>query len=237
LGLGVSNHTWSALPPWGYQLMPGVDDLVRRYLLLIDRVHSLQRSNGLAAAVYTQLTDVETECNGFLTYDREILKIDPQQVFYTHTHPPLLLPEAEQGAYTWSYTTNPPAADWTLPEFEPAGWRSGEGGFGTQLGPGVIVNTVWNTDDIWLRREFVLPPAFTTPTRVVMYHDEDAEVYLNGVPAVRAPGYATAYQQFEIPAAAALALRAGRNVMAVHCHQTTGGQYIDVGLIDDAAAP
>lgn len=34
--------------------------------------------NGLSAIVYTQLSDVEDETNGLLTYDREILKIDPE---------------------------------------------------------------------------------------------------------------------------------------------------------------
>lgn len=32
--------------------------------------------NGLAAAVYTQLTDVESEINGLVTYDRKVVKID-----------------------------------------------------------------------------------------------------------------------------------------------------------------
>jgi hypothetical protein len=33
----------------------------------------------MAAFVYTQTTDVETECNGAITYDREIIKVDPEK--------------------------------------------------------------------------------------------------------------------------------------------------------------
>ena len=35
---------------------------------------------GLAAAVYTQLTDVEDEVNGFITFDRKVVKLDPKTV-------------------------------------------------------------------------------------------------------------------------------------------------------------
>ena len=34
-----------------------------------------QISKGLSATVYTQLTDVEDELNGLLTYDRKVVKI------------------------------------------------------------------------------------------------------------------------------------------------------------------
>ena len=35
---------------------------------------------GLSATVYTQVTDVEFEVNGILTYDREIVKIDEEVI-------------------------------------------------------------------------------------------------------------------------------------------------------------
>lgn len=233
LGLGVSNHTWNARQPWGYQLLPDAERLTGEYAILLDKVWGLQRSNGLAAAVYTQLTDVETECNGFLTYDREVLKMDTAKVRRANVHPPKLLPDARDGDFVWSYTTNAPPPNWMQPDGNVSGWQRGNAGFGTRKAPGAIVNTDWTTSDIWLRREFVLKADFQAPTLLAMYHDEDTEVYLNGVPAVSTSGYLISYKEFAIASEARRALHAGRNVIAVHCHQTTGGQYIDVGLLSD----
>jgi hypothetical protein len=57
------------------------------------------------------------------------------------------------------------------------------------------------------------------------------EIYLNGVLAVKLSGFITDYDEFEISKGAMIALQPGRNSIAVHCHQTTGGQGIDVGVL------
>ena len=44
--------------------------------LYIKRLKPLIKSKGLAALVYTEVSDVEDELNGFLTYDREVNKVD-----------------------------------------------------------------------------------------------------------------------------------------------------------------
>ena len=44
------------------------------------------------------------------------------------------------------------------------------------------------------------------------------------------PGYTRDYVTIPLGEAGRAALKTGRNVIAVHCHQTTGGQFIDVGL-------
>ena len=64
-----------------------------------------------------------------------------------------------------------------------------------------------------------------------VHHDEDAEVYVNGVLAARVSGFTTEYVEVPLTAAGRKALKAGQNVIAIHCHQTGGGQYIDAGLV------
>ena len=104
-------------------------------------------------------------------------------------------------------------------------------GFGTQGTPGAVVRTVWNTSDIWIRREFTMPAGNYPGLRFWVHHDEDVEIYIDGIPAGSAPGYIADYDELLISPAARAALTPGRHVLAAHCHQTTGGQYIDVGLV------
>jgi hypothetical protein len=60
--------------------MASRDALTAQYVGLLRKVWELSDSPGLSAAVYTQITDVETECNGLMTYDREIIKPDAAKI-------------------------------------------------------------------------------------------------------------------------------------------------------------
>jgi hypothetical protein len=63
------------------------------------------------------------------------------------------------------------------------------------------------------------------------FHDEGCEIYLNGVLAGSATGYSTSYVLLDMTDAGRNALLTNAvNLIAVHCHQTTGGQNIDVGI-------
>jgi hypothetical protein len=132
----------------------------------------------------------------------------------------------------WRYTFAKPADDWFKSDFNASTWKSGPGGFGTAVTPGAVVRTEWKTDAIWMRREFTLPEGPFTDLQLQLHHDEDTDVYLNGVLALRLSGYTTGYRQAPISEEARKTLRPGVNVMAVSCRQTGGGQYIDVGLIE-----
>jgi hypothetical protein len=71
LGLPVAGHTWVE-KTWGYRGMPDASELTKKYCELLRKVYELKDTGGLNACVYTQTTDCETECNGLLTYDREL---------------------------------------------------------------------------------------------------------------------------------------------------------------------
>jgi beta-galactosidase/beta-glucuronidase len=74
LALRVPGHMWST-QAWGYKEAPERRQLLSSCIDLLNQAQSF-RDKGLSAAVYTQLTDVETEANGLLTYDRAVLKVD-----------------------------------------------------------------------------------------------------------------------------------------------------------------
>ena len=78
LGLPVDGHTWQD-KNWGYQSFKSNDSLLKRYNSLTDKLEELIKA-GLSAAVYTQTTDVEGEVNGFMTYDRKVMKMPIEEL-------------------------------------------------------------------------------------------------------------------------------------------------------------
>ena len=238
LGLPVRGHTWQSEKNWGYRSFADAESLTTAYIDLVAKLFPLIDEKGLSAAVHTQTTDVEIEVNGLLTYDRELVKMDLKRVAAANRgqFPPRpkvteLVPTALTERVAWRYTLEKPAEDWFKPGFDAGSWQEGRAGFGTRGTPGAIVRTEWKTPDIWLRREFALPTGKADDLHLLMHHDEDAEVYLNGVLAIKAPGFTADYERFEISPDARAALKPTGNVMAVHCHQTGGGQNIDAGIV------
>ena len=241
LGLGIDGHTWKK-EYWGYTGYTGRadrDELTAGYERLLQAAYQLRDTAGLSAAVYTQTTDVEVECNGLLTYDRKIIKPDMERVaavnqgdFSRLPIVKILVSTSEEKAAEWRYTFDKPADDWTKPGFDDAAWRKGPGGFGTAATPGAVVGTEWKTSDVWLRREITIPDGPFQKLSLRVHHDEDAEIYVNGVLAGKFSGFTTEYVEAPLTPEGAAALKPGKNTISVHCRQTGGGQFIDVGLVD-----
>jgi hypothetical protein len=239
LGMPTEGHMWSS-KNWGYKGVKTKDALTRQYVKLMMGAWQLRETSGLNAAIYTQLTDVETEANGLLTYDRAVIKVDLEKAAQANQgkatiqpDPPIawLTPDSEKDAQTWRYTTDKPADDWFKSDFDASAWKEGKGGFGTEMTPGAVVRTRWNSNDIWIRREFNVEALPKIPT-LMMHHDDAAEVYINGVLANKTGGYTASYEEFELTKEGKAALKTGKNIIAVHCRQNAGGQYIDAGIFD-----
>jgi hypothetical protein len=109
------------------------------------------------------------------------------------------------------------------------------GGFGSSGTPGGTIRTNWTTADIWMRQTFAVGDLSATDIdklELYVHHDEGCEIYINGVLAGSFTGYTSTYQLSSVSAAAKSALKVNSsNVIAIHCHQTGGGQYIDAGLL------
>ncbi|TVT53771.1 glycoside hydrolase family 2 [Amycolatopsis rhizosphaerae] len=76
LGLKVDGHQFDPSGSFAYEMEPDSATLTRRYAELQQRLKLVAQRCGVSAGVYTQTTDVEKEVNGFLTYDRQVKKMD-----------------------------------------------------------------------------------------------------------------------------------------------------------------
>jgi hypothetical protein len=238
---------WATEGGWGYGNGPGtIEEFYARYEGL---VHAQLDNPNLFGFCYTQLTDVEQEKNGLYFYDRRpkfdvkrLHAITSRQAAF-ETRGPSAPSPSERKLARWDvlvgaapdgnlcqpyrFITTAPPADWTRETFDESGW-------GTALPPfGTIAHqrTQWNTDQIWLRRSFDWDGADFTEAALVIFHDEDTEVYVNGQRIWSGGGFLTNYEIYSVTQAMKNALVKGRNQLAVHTRQTGGGQFIDLALL------
>lgn len=240
LALPIKDHLWQDDKNWGYQQFDSRETLFNRYRQL-NAAMAPMIAKGLSAAVYTQTTDVEIEVNGLMTYDREVIKFDVNRMALQnnmlHFTPPTyvdVVPTAQSTPVDWRYTNEKPVDGWEKPEFDDTSWALGKSGFGKEGTPCAVIGTPWTGNDIWLRRTVEIGAAdLANPALIslLMHHDDDVEVYVNGIAVLRLNRYTTDYQIFPLESElVAKAFRAGKNVIAVHCKQVRGNQYIDLGI-------
>jgi len=238
IGYKIAGHLWN--DGFGYIMANNEAEYLGLYDEYAEQLTMFKTNQGLSAAVYTEITDVEIEINGLMTYDR-LVKADAARINEANTkvikhdiYLTDLVPTSENEQQRWQYTTKTPASDWYLNTYNDSNWNSGIAGFGTTGTPGAVVRTIWNSSDIWIRRSVGIGDLSGVNTGNLMlniHHDEDCEVYINGVLAATATGWSTGYVLLPMNSSGQKALKSNSmNLIAVHCHQTGGGQYIDAGI-------
>ncbi|MEM7373596.1 MAG: sugar-binding domain-containing protein [Bacteroidota bacterium] len=187
LGLPVAGHLWWQKRNWGYRTYKSQDELYSNYKKIMGGLEGLL-SMGLSAAIYTQTSDVEGEVNGLMTYDRELVKFDPQMMrtFASNLYSfegkaQVWLPSSEYRPQLWRYTTEDPGSTWPGGRIDPMSWKSGNGPFGTGDNIALPKGTIWNEGDIWIHQSFQLDQ-LPSDLRAMVYHGvgTKAEIFLNG---------------------------------------------------------
>ena len=150
-----------------------------------------------------------------------------------------IVPMADAGAWQAEMTRRNPGAGWEKPDFDAAGWRRAEGAFGSP-DEYPSVRTRWNdtNSDIYVRRTIEISAEDVASDLYLVYsHDDIFELYINGEKVVdTGHSWKTGVVKRLDDSQKAL-LKPGKNVIAAHCHNTSGGAYLDFGLFKNVKKP
>jgi hypothetical protein len=142
-----------------------------------------------------------------------------------------ILPTADEQAYNCKYLMETPPADgWEKPGFDDTAWQTAAAPFGDSRNG---KDTRWTGKDIWLRRTFNLSELPQGKLILKIFHDDDAEVYVNGQRISRQRSANGDYEMINLNDEAKSKFKTGENILAVHCHNTGGGTFIDAGLSEE----
>lgn len=140
-----------------------------------------------------------------------------------------IIPLADHEVWDAVYTFDAPKGNWMDVSYSADGWKKGKAAFGTPENPKPSV--AWENGDIWVRRTFDWPADVAKEDLFIQYsHDDNVEVYLNGVK-VAVTGNGLDYNLLqEIPAELAETIKPTGNILAAHCRNNGGGAYLDFGI-------
>ena len=174
---------------WTLDFKKGVvkstDELIEKYKILLDDLFQLKKY-GLNAVVYTQISDVEDEISGWMTYDRKVSKLPEasfaalhQQFFKPTLTGKFILPLSMNEPQQWNYSFTTPSNDW-IKNSTNANLKLGTAPFGIENKNTPKVNTSWSTNSLFLNKEFTLV-SLPSKLSLVACNTGMTDVYINGV--------------------------------------------------------
>ncbi|MDB5247005.1 MAG: hypothetical protein JWQ40_1399 [Segetibacter sp.] len=140
-----------------------------------------------------------------------------------------IISTSETQAYSVKYTEEIPAGDWTSLSFSDTAWKTGAAPFGNRR----PANTRWRSKDIWVRRTFSLDDVKVNKLFLKINHDDNTEVFLNGDKIYNKHGWLNKFEYFPIDDNVKSKLKKENNVLAIHVTNTTGGQWLDAGIVEE----
>ncbi len=221
LGLPVEDHLWNpGMRNWGYRTYHSEEELYKEYKDLIQNMYPMI-NRGLSAAIYTQTTDVEGEVNGLMTYDREVVKIDPERIrelnemmYRKPGNSNVILSDSEAAEQDFSITSKKP----DMEKLEKIDLKKSKGP--VQLK---------KDDHIWAVRSFELEN-LTDNLQLRIYALGDVKVYINGeVVLDKFLRTKRHYDEINLSSHTS-ALKKGKNQIVVEVKDTRSDSDFDFGL-------
>lgn len=140
-------------------------------------------------------------------------------------------PMADATGWTGRYTRQKQQDGWQKPNFNDSSWQMGQAAWGS---PGLnFVRTEWKEEnsDLYVRREIDLSAADLSEDLMMIYsHDDVFELYINGTKVADTGEIWREGIRLPLTSELKKLLKPGKNLIAAHCHNTTGGAYTDFGL-------
>ena len=190
---------------------------------------------------YDKLTDGETR---HWTDDEKplegLLRVDGKVYRFMGAKEKTLLesivPMATEEPWAGLYTRTTPSDGWEKPDFDAKGWKEGKAAWGSDGLP--AVNTRWSAtnSDLFVRRTVDIKPADVQEDLYLVYsHDDVFEIFINGTKVATTGETWREGVKLHLDGELKGLLKPGKNVIAAHCHNTTGGAYTDFGVFKNVA--
>ncbi len=140
-----------------------------------------------------------------------------------------VLPASDEEAYACKYTETKPVAGWANVKYDDSNWQTGTAPFTDNK---TEAKTLWVSKDIWIRRKFDLDDLSIDRLMLKLIHDDNVEVYLNEERIFSKMGWTSDFELIPLADAIKAKLKKEDNVLAIHCANTAGGSWLDVGLVN-----
>lgn len=177
-------------------------------------------------------TNDEKPIEGLLTVDDKVYRWMGAERIVLKS----IAPMADEEAWEADYTRSVQRDGWQRPEFQPTDWRRGRAAWGSD---GLdFVRTHWSdlNSDLYVRRVVNVTAADLAEDLWMIYsHDDVFELYINGTKVADTGETWVEGVRLHMNGDLKGLLHEGDNVIAAHCHNTTGGAYTDFGLFKNAS--
>lgn len=147
-----------------------------------------------------------------------------------------IVPMADEAEWKAMYTRTNPGAGWENPDFNASGWKEGTAAFGSPELSNVRTHWSEQNSDLYVRRSVELTADDLNNDLYLVYsHDDVFEIFINGTSVAKTGETWREGVKLHLSDDVKKLLKPGKNVIAAHCHNTTGGAYTDFGLFKNLA--